>query len=329
MLCNKCGNMNDDNSNFCIYCSNPLRNNVDENNVGNINNSNNGDNKKRNYLKILLFCVGMLVGALLTILVLIFVFKINFKNVDSSDKDGNKDSNISDKNNNSYEYPIFDKFDINKFSFVDDVKSAYSKNIELIDKYYNEQKKAISYKKIYLYGKNNNKEGVRIRFETEYYDKDNKKIGVSYGDNIVVAPNSEFVGWAGVAPDSKYDYESYKVIYITEKLGSKYKFYSSSEFDLKSNKNDYNIEIVATPKESIVVERIDAMSLFYKDNKIVFALNGNYLDYDTKEMKDTFIIKTSFSELATNEDSYPIKYIDYDRYEVKIVSAYYSEKQEY
>jgi uncharacterized protein YcfL len=165
-------------------------------------------------------------------------------------------------------------------------------------------------KTIILEAKNNNNRPLYLHYSFEVYDKSkvklfNKEVIVRVGSN-----SSAYVVAVQDLEESSFDYYSYKVDILNDKLDD----YNSIKREIKSGFNDNGKEIVVSFNNTgIRTTTVYGLLFFYKNNNIVAIKNVksyNLMPYQTNYIKVSYPIrkinkKISFDtvKLVVNEVS--------------------------
>ncbi len=157
---------------------------------------------------------------------------------------------------------------------------------------------------------NNNSKNVDIDVEVEFYDKNNKLVGVETDNISASSKGSKFSLNFKDVPKS---YDSYKVYIDIEETNA-----TSYTKDLKAESEKSEEKIVVQIKNTTdkEIESIKASIIFYKDEKIV-GYDYSIDDEIKPDRSANFEFDYPFDENLEN--------IEFDNYEVYINEAYISE----
>ena len=323
MNCKKCGNQLTNDTVFCPMCGE--RQTVSS------------DNKQKKFnSKIIIFII---IGVLLVGFG-IYIFQTVFKKSELSEQNNNSqldnndkttedeetipsDDNIEEETEEEYTFDLFVPSKIEKVANND---NELTKNIVIEEIFFNP--KYIDYgssRKAYIYGKNNNKEAVTVKIIIEYYDSEGYRIERTTNTQVVFA-GKEFVIDLYVESDS-LDYTNVKLLYETSKMKS-----YQTEVDL--NKIEINHYKIADERITVVVKNNsntkiyfgNLACLYYKDNKLVFAMNSWANTIEPGETKTA----TFYDHQLNLGPKYNEKEkIEYDDYKIILYSAYDSDSTNY
>ena len=325
MNCKKCGNVLEENSTFCPMCGEKV---IKE------NNNKPAKAKKNNTLYIIIAIVLTILSFAIGFIVGIKYDKKNQKCV--SEELTSPKEKVEEKETKDSDYELEEKsfklFDVSKVTKTLADSSEMSKNIEIFDLYLNPQEKTYSkYKNIYIYGKNNNSKMIHVDITFEFYDKEGYRIDKQYASGEVYG-NSEFVLSGYIIDDSK-EYASVKLTYKATNSKSYYTEIPSKQIESNITKlNDGTISLrVKNNYEGIENKDayifISTACIYYKDGKIVHAVNGT--GGNSIHKGETGEIKFYDHNLYINDDYKNRIKIEYDNYKILVYSAYYADSKTY
>lgn len=294
-----------------------------------INNQNKSKKKKIIYIVIVIILLALSFAA---------GFFLGHKKLDNNatkcitetldkNNDKEKDNKEDDYDDKRYTYNLFDTSKITK---VADTSSDLSKNIEIYDLYLNPD--AFSgfrnLRNVYVYGKNKNSQIVYVETIFEYYDKDGYRIDKQTANSVVYG-NSEFV-LSGYILDDDNNYASVKMTYKATKIKSYYVEIPSNQLETSVTRLSEGTITLRIKNNYLGTESKDAYifmntaCLYYKDGKIVHAING---------AGGTGIHKGETGEIRFHDsqlDDHDYKQvIEYDDYKAFVYGAYYADDTNY
>ena len=216
-------------------------------------------------------------------------------------KEEQKEENINSKNK-------YAKIDLKNLEYKAKDNTDLTKNIQIIDAY------SYSDSEMVIYAKNNNNVPVTISSELNFLDAEGYIIEYTYGSTpTVIKANSDFY----ITVYLKYteDYKTTNFEYSASKIKSIYEDINVTEKDIELMEEDITINALFKNKTGKDI-MISGMCVYYNNNKVVGitpALFGGIIkngDYNTAKC-----------------GKYKLKDTKYDKYEFKIVSAYYTSKE--
>lgn len=218
-----------------------------------------------------------------------------------------KNSNLED----DYYYDYDEKYNYDRFK-IDSVDKEstnnYTSNIEIINAFTNiDYDKATSMDYAYVYGKNNNDKIVEVRVCLKFYDKNKYQLDKSC-DSVKVHPNSPFVSTIWL--DGKIDYDKVLLTYKAQKTADYYEIVDNNDIEINSSLLvDKTILYTVKNNSNTKISHIEIGCIYYKGDDIVLV------------KRDDIVEKLNNND-TTSSDIKLKKDIDFDKYELFVISAY-------
>lgn len=325
MKCNKCGNILTDDAQFCPKCGEKI-----------LVNQQNNQSKMKNKKKIIVI-ITLIVLSIVGIAYAVPKFTKDKVELPNNQIDKEEDVNNQTKqpeNNNDELFDnstdtkkyTFNMFDPSKITKEANNDNELTKGIEIKNIFFNPRNSSYgSIRQAYVYGINNNNSAVTVKITIEYYDYEGYRIERKINDQVVSA-GKEFVIDLYVEDDS-LNYTSVKLFYEAKKI-------KSYETEVDLNKIETSVNKIDNSKISVMVKNnsdtkvylVNLTCLYYKDNELVFAVNGKAFGIEYGTIKEVNFYE---HQLNLSDDYNAKEKIEYDNYKIIISSAYNSDSTNY
>lgn len=316
MYCKNCGNPLNEGTNFCQYCGTP--NDIIQTQNNNYQNFNGMQPKKLNPLIII---IPIIIIIIIAVGIFIYFLSTNMDNIKSEIQ-----GNPFNLQNDSAEYGKATTsdcggfcsnyrdvvFDVNDLKIKAGNEKEITKNIQIIKAYRNIDNSTLDYKKIIIYGKNNNDYPVAINFNFNVYDNDNYRLDKAPSHLNVVNANSEFAIEVSTSVENT-EFTKYNIDYTASNIQSYYKTLDIKKNDLVVTASELygskTVNFSYRNNMNQAISNIYVIIKFFKNNKLVFVYDG----YIWEEIAP--------GESKSNYKFYPN--VEFDKIDYDIAGAYY------